>query len=153
MNKTLKTAKGTHPGVILEHELKKRKLAKGRFALSVNEFPQTLVAITKGKRKMNIPLSLKIEKALDMEEGYFMMLQLYYDIAQEKNKHTNDTPNLNKLRSVLFWDTRIDSIDWEKQKNAVIKRVFERGNETEKKEIIRFYGKANVHKVLKAHGK
>lgn len=43
--------KGIHPGIILERELKQRKLAKGRFALSLQEYPQTLVSITKTKEK------------------------------------------------------------------------------------------------------
>jgi hypothetical protein len=47
----------------------------------------------------------------------------------------------------------MENIDWEKQKNAVIKRVYERGNEIEKEEIIRFYGRKNVNNTLKIHGK
>ena len=79
--------KGIHPGIILERELKKRHIGKGRFAISLNEFPQTLVTITKGKRSMNTSLALKIERSLGLEEGYFMILQVYYDIEKEKNKY------------------------------------------------------------------
>jgi hypothetical protein len=42
--------KDVHPGFILERELKKRHLKKGQFALSLHEYPQTLVSIIKGKR-------------------------------------------------------------------------------------------------------
>lgn len=66
------------------------------------------------------------------------------------NKQNKKRPDLPQLRAVLFWDTRIDSIDWEKQKKAVIKRVFERGNEIEKNEIIRFYGAEMVDSILKS---
>lgn len=152
MKSQLSIIKGVHPGIILERELKLRKLGKSRFALSVNEFPQTLVSITKGKRSMNTALSLKIEKALGMEEGYFMLLQVYHDIEKEKQKLQTAKPDLTKLRPVLFWDTSIDKINWEKQKSAVINRVFERGNEQEKMEIIRFYGEETVTKLLKKHG-
>lgn len=146
--------KGIHPGFVLERELEKRKLGKGQFAIAAGEFPQTLTAITKGKRRMNTPLALKIEKLLGMEEGYFMVLQVYYDIEQEKKKNnrvenSKTAPNPAKLRKVLFWDTDISKIDWEKQKNAVVRRVFERGNEEEKKEIIRFYGRGEVQSILK----
>ena len=41
-------------------------------------------------------------------------------------------------------------IDWERQYKSVIKRVFERGNEEEKKEIFRFYGKQKVEDLLQA---
>ena len=144
MKTQLSIIKGVHPGFILERELKERHLRKGPFALSLKEFPQTIVSITKGKRKMNTPLALKIEKALGFKEGYFMILQVYYDIEQEKRRQNTAHPDLTKLRTVLFWDTKIEDINWKKQKNAVIKRVFERGNEIEKKEIIRFYGKENI---------
>jgi plasmid maintenance system antidote protein VapI len=142
MANDISLVKGIHPGVILERELKKRKLAKSRFALSLQEYPQVLGEITKGKRKMNIPLALKIESALGFEEGYLMMLQLFFDIKQEKQKLNKAVhPDLSKFRPVLFWDTKMDKIDWVTQKSAIIKRVLERGNDQEKEELERFYGK------------
>jgi plasmid maintenance system antidote protein VapI len=153
MKSNINIIKGIHPGIILEKELKQRKLGKSRFAISLQEFPQTLVSITKGKRRMNIPLALKIEHALGFEEGYFMMLQVYFDIEEEKKKQNFASPDLNKLRAVLFWDTKVETINWQKQKKAVIKRVFERGNEQEKKEIIRFYGKDSINEILKLNAK
>lgn len=149
MDINLSLIKGIHPGLILERELKKRKLAKGKFALSINEFPQTLVSIIKGKRKMNPAMSLKIEQALDWEEGFLMVLQVYYDIEQEKRKQTkNDHPDLSRIRPIIFWDTDMASIDWNKNKQAIINRIFERGNEQEITEIIRFYGKNVVLSTL-----
>ena len=144
----LEIIKGIHPGFIIDRELKKRHLRKKNFALSVDEFPQTLGAITKGKRNMNTALALKIEKSLGLEEGYLMILQVYYDIEQEKAKQQLDTPDLSKLRTVLFWDTKMDKINWIKQKKTIIKRVFERGNDTEKQEIIRFYGENVIREIL-----
>lgn len=61
------------------------------------------------------------------------------------------TPNLSKLRRVVFWDTNIDTMDWEKYKQAVIIRVFERGNAEEQEEIIRFYGEEIVSEILEKH--
>lgn len=140
MENQLSILRGIHPGFVLERELKKRNLKKGEFAISVQEHPQTLVSIMKGKRKMNTALSLKIESKLGYNEGYFMMLQIYFDIETEKQKQFSQKPDLSKLRPVLYWDTKIENINWQKQKNAVIRRVFERGNDLEKKEIERFYG-------------
>lgn len=140
--------KGIHPGFVLERELEKRQIRKGNFALQIQEYPQTLSTITKGKRDMNIALALKIERLLGIEEGFFMILQVYYDIEQEKKKQNSTRPNLALIRSVLFWDTKMEKLDWQKQKKAIIKRIFERGNETEKKEIIRFYGNEVVSKTL-----
>jgi antitoxin HigA-1 len=42
----------------------------------------------------------------------------------------------------------MDSIDWHGQYRAVIRCVFERGNEREKNEIKRFYGKEKVDEVF-----
>jgi antitoxin HigA-1 len=149
MDINLSLIKGIHPGLILERELKKKKLAKGKFALSIDEFPQTLVAIIKGKRRMNPALSLKIEQAFDWEEGFLMVLQVYYDIEQEKKEQTKtDHPDLSKIRPIIFWDTNIASINWQKNKQAIINRIFERGNEQGITEIIRFYGKDVVLATL-----
>lgn len=148
MNKEVEILKGIHPGLVLERKLKEQNLKKGPFALSIGEYPQTLTAITKGRRAMNLPLALKIEDALGLEEGYFMLLQLYFDIQQEKRKKGGPTPDLRKFRKVLFWDTDMSKIDWQSQAKAVIRRVFERGDEQEKKEITRFYGRAKINDVL-----
>jgi plasmid maintenance system antidote protein VapI len=142
MKTILDTIKGIHPGYVLERELEKRHLRKGQFALSIGEFPQTLTAIAKGKRRMNTPLALKIEKLLAIEEGYFMVLQVYYDIEQEKKKENKQLnaqkPNLSQLRKVLFWDTDIKKIDWQRQKKAVIKRIFEHGMKKKKRRLAVF---------------
>jgi len=153
MRTELSIIKGIHPGLILERELKQRHLRKGPFAISLQEFPQTLVSITKGKRRMNTNLALKIENALEIEEGYFMTLQIHYDIAEIKRRQTGSHPDLSRLRRILFWDTKMENINWEKQRNAVIKRVFERGNDSEKKEIIRFYGIEDINNTLKTNEK
>ncbi|MFR9527527.1 MAG: plasmid maintenance system antidote protein [Rikenellaceae bacterium] len=137
--------KGIHPGLILGRELKSRSLPRGRFAISIGEFPQTLGAIIGGKRKMNTALALKIEEALGVEEGYFMTLQVFYDIKCEKQRQRK-TPDLSKFRPALFWDTDINTINWQEYKDAVISRVFERGNIEEQEEIRRFYGDVAISK-------
>ena len=142
--------RGIHPGIILERELEKRKLSKGPFALSIHEYPQILGAITKGKRKMNTSLALRIEDALGIEEGFFMTLQVFYDIKQERQKKQSTAiPDIKQFRPALFWDTDMAKINWINQKRAVIERVLERGTLSEKKEIIRFYGKNEVRNIAK----
>lgn len=147
MKTELEILKGIHPGFVLNRKIREQKLKKVELALACNEYPQTLSAITKGKRDMNIPLSLKLEKKLGLEEGYFMTLQLYYDINQEKKRLSN-RPDLSKFRPIVFWDTRMDLIDWEKHSRYIIRRVFERGNEREKEEITRLYGSKRIKETL-----
>lgn len=148
MNVYIEKYKGIHPGIILEREFKKRAIQQRSFALSIGEHPQTLNTITKGKRKLNTALALKIEEKLGLEEGTLALLQTYFDINEEKSKLKQNTPNLLILRKSLFWDTEINNIDWSKKYRAVIQRIFERGNESEKDEIIRFYGAEKVNKTL-----
>lgn len=94
-------------------------------------------------------MSIRLGNAMKIDESFFSVLQAYYDIEQEKKKQALQThPDLTILRPVLFWDTDIKSIRWEKNKTSVIKRIFERGNEQEIKEIIRFYGKNEINAVL-----
>ncbi|MFN8340265.1 MAG: plasmid maintenance system antidote protein [Cyclobacteriaceae bacterium] len=141
----LEILKGIHPGLVLERKLAERNLSKARFALSIQEYPQTLGAITKGKRAMNTALALRIEEALALPEGFFMTLQVFYDIKLEKQRLSKGThPDFTKLRRGLFWDTDLNTIDWQGQRKTVIQRVFERGTDSEKEEITRFYGKATV---------
>ena len=145
MKSRLEILKGLHPGVLIDKELKKREIPGGRFALSINEYPQTLSAIINGRRSINLSLSLKIEKELGYDEGFLMTLQLHHDIKVLKKKESaKHKPDLSKFRKVIFWDTDIEKIDWFENKRAVIERVFERGNETEKEEVIRFYGREEV---------
>ncbi len=140
--------KGIHPGIVLDRELKKRSIKQRPFALSVEEHPQTFNAITKGKRGISTALALKIERQLGLEEGTLVILQAYYDIQRIKEKEIKSTPDLSILSNALFWDTDIQHIDWERQYRAVIQRVFERGNENDKNEIIRFYGAEKVNQAM-----
>jgi len=141
--------KGIHPGAIIDRELKKRNLSQRSFAISLPEHPQSFNAIIKGKRKLNTGLALKIEHALGLEEGALLMLQMFYDINEEKRKDAfGHHPNFSILRKNLFWDAHINSLDWDKHYKAIIRRVFERGNSSEKEEIVRFYGPEKVEIVM-----
>ncbi|MBT2562878.1 plasmid maintenance system antidote protein [Pedobacter sp. ISL-68] len=148
MEKLINKFKGIHPGFILERELKKRRLKKGPLALSLNEYPQTLNDITKGKRGVTASLSIKLDQILGLEEGTMLILQAYYEIQKEKDKqNAADKPDLSIIRKILFWDTDFDKINWKSQYKSVIQRVLERGNSDEKNELIRYYGQGLVNEV------
>lgn len=92
MNILVEKYKGIHPGILLERLLKKKAISQRPFAISIGEHPQTLNAITKGKRKLNIALALKIEEKLGLEEGSLALLQTYFDIEYEKSKKSKLLP-------------------------------------------------------------
>ncbi len=149
MELSLEKYKGIHPGLILERVLQKRKLKKRPFALSLPEYPQTINDITKGKRNLTPELSLKIDRALGLEEGTMYLLQAYYTIkVQQFKERINQHPDLSLFRKVLFWDTDMSKLDWEKQYSAIIRRIFERGNVEEKQAILDFYGEDKVKEVV-----
>jgi addiction module HigA family antidote len=149
MEPILAKFKGIHPGLILERELGKRKLRKGPFARALSVYPQMLNDITKGRRGFTPALSLKVDKALGLEEGTMLLLQTYYEIKKEKERVACAWhPDLSILRKALFWDTDVNKIDWQKQYRAIIERIFERGNNEEKAEIINFYGEEKVKSVI-----
>jgi len=148
MNELINTIKGLHPGVFLERELKKQKMPKGRFALSIQEYPQTFTTITKGKRRMNPALSLKIERALKLPEGLLMTLQVFCDLEEEKHKMTHDIkPVTSRFRPALFWDIDFSKVDWHVQQNGIIRRVLERGNHSELAELLRIYGEEKIRSI------
>ena len=52
------------------------------------------------------------------------------------------------LRPTLFWDTDVNSIDLEKQKSAIIQRIFTRGNLEEFYKALEYYGKETCKDTL-----
>ena len=142
--------KGIHPGAILRRELKIRGLKGVDLANSIDEHKQTISAIINKRRDINPKLSIKLSQQFDVDEDYFMMLQASYDVKKASESEVKKTPNLENIREVLFWDTTLAKIDWEKNKKSVIKRVLERGNFIEINEIISFYGRETISKIIES---
>ena len=137
--------KGIRPGKIVGLELQERNLSPRAFAAAIDEHKQTLNAVITGRRKLTVEMALKIEKALGYDEGFLLTLQAYYEIAEYKNRKANESVSgAPAIRRMLFWDTDFDKMDWGRNKEYVIERVMERGDEVEKQEIARFYGMDRV---------
>lgn len=142
--------KGIHPGAILKWELEKKNIKSSDLAKQLGEHKQTLSSIMKGKRNITPSLSIKLSKIFHTEEDYFMLLQASYNVKSISKNHLNKAPNIKKFRRAIFWDTSLDKIDWIKNKRAIIKRVLERGNNTEINEIISFYGRESISDEIKS---
>ncbi|SRR5258708_18937631 len=69
-----------HPGDVLANELEARAIAQKSFAALVGMRPSHFNELLKGKRHMSAPLALKLEKQLDLEAGFWMRLQIDYDL-------------------------------------------------------------------------
>ena len=142
--------KGVHPGALLKRELKARGMKSNELAQLVQEHTQTISAIINERRGINPKLSIKLGQHLGVSEDYFMCLQASHDVRIEINQKnlSNRTPNLKIIRKALFWDTDFNQLDWERSKTAIIKRIFERGNEMEIREITDFYGYSTVKGII-----
>lgn len=145
----LSKIKGLHPGSILRRELKIQGLKSVELANSIDEHKQTISAILNKRRDINPKLSIKLSQHFNIEEDYFMILQASYDVKKASESELKKTPNLDNIREVLFWDTNLNNIDWDKNKKSVIQRVLERGNSTEITEIIAFYGRETISEIIK----
>src|ERR1700735_5482614 len=66
-------------------------------------------------------------------------------VSLEKQEKSN-RPSLHKW---LFWDVRYEEMDWQKSYQYVIERILDRGDDQELEELIRFYGRRKVLRVLK----
>ena len=64
----------------------------------------------------------------------------------------SNKPDLTKFRKTLFWATTFDRLDFTAHGRYVINRVFERGNEEEIQEVIRFYGRDTILENLNRNG-
>jgi len=132
--------KGIHPGAILKRELIKRNIRSVQLAEAIEEYPQTINAITKERRGINPKLSYKLGHYFGTDEEYFMLLQAAHEVALFKEKQCKlENPIKGKFRVSIFWDTKIENIDIRKNKRSIIQRVLERGNQQEIKELIEIY--------------
>ena len=141
--------KGVHPGALIRRELELRNIKSSELADSIDEHKQTISAIINKRRDINPKLSIKLSKEFKVAQDYFMLLQASYDVKKAFENIDKPTPNLEKIRSVLFWDTNISKINWQKNRRSVIKRILERGNDEEIKELISFYGKKTISKEIR----
>lgn len=141
--------KGVHPGAILRRELNSRGLRASELALSIGEHKQTISAILNKRRDINPKLSIKLSHHFNVDSDYFMLLQASFNVKTIENARFKHTPDLSKIRKILFWDTTIDKIDWDKNRRVVIQRILERGNKEEINEIILFYGRETISKEVK----
>lgn len=142
--------KGVHPGAVLKRELKNRNIRGSHLAQKIGEHKQTISALVHQRRGMNPELSIKLGREFGVEHDYFMLLQASYEVKRAQEELRARKPDFSKFRKVLFWDTNMETIDWENQKPAVIQRVLERGNDQEIQAIIDFYGLKVIRKELNA---
>lgn len=137
-------------GAVIGRIMSKEHLTQRELANRAGIPYQRINDFIANRRKISPEVSLKLEKALNIDNKcFFYQIQTNHEIftaiMQLSEKHH---PNLSKFRKALFWDTDFNNIDWNKNSKWVIKRVFEYGNDKEIKETIKFYGRDSVTNTL-----
>ena len=137
-------------GAILKRILFKKGISQRQLAIKANELPQRINDIIAGRRKITPEQSLKIEKVLEIDDaGFFYKIQANHDIyLAQLQERLKCKPDISHFRRAIFWDIDLDKLDWIENKEWIIQRIFEYGNEEEAKTIINFYGKVTVLAVL-----
>ena len=148
----LDKVKGTHPGSVLKWALERDRMRSSELADSIGEHRQTISAILKEKRNINPSISIKLSSYFDVPSDYFMMLQASYDVKQLLIENKVRSLDPTKFRKVVFWDTNMEELDWDKNSKFIIQRVMERGNKQEIQEIVSHYGKSRIEREIKAFG-
>ena len=128
-------------GAVLQRIMNKEGISQSQLAERSGIVRQRICDYLANRRRVTVEASLNLEKALQIGiSGFFYRIQANHDIytcLQEQSKSYH--PNLSSYRKALFWD---------KNKQWIVRRVFEYGDGDEIQETIRFYGKENVSALL-----
>lgn len=101
---------------------------------------QRINVIIAGRCRITAEEASKIENILGLENEFLAILQLHYEIRQRENQRLANLYSIPpNIRKSLFWDVDFDRINWGKYKDAVVKRVVERGSDEEIEEIRKYY--------------
>lgn len=140
---------GTPPYALIEWLLKKQGITAENFC-SRTGIPMPIFQVILDKEKEIDPyLSEALGRGFGTDEEYFLKVQKQWNKELDYQKMPKPTPNLTNIRPVVFWDGDFNKIDWIRYEKGIIQRIFERGNELEKQEIISFYGREKVITTLK----
>ena len=120
-------------GAVLNRIMTKEGISQSQLAERSGIVRQRICDYLANRRRITVEASLNLEKALRIGiEGFFYRIQANHDIYTcVKEQAMNNRPNLKYYRKAVFWDTDIEKLDWEKNRQWIIRRVFEYGGEEE----------------------
>ena len=135
--------KSVPAGAILNSIIAQKRQTKAAVARAACILPQRVNDLIMGTRRFTVDTSIKIEKALDIQEtGFFYLHQAEHDIyLSELEMQRQQHPDLSVLTKTTFWDVNLAEINWQSAKRWAIRRVLEYGNPEEIKALCDFYGR------------
>jgi len=110
--------------------------------------PQRLSDLISGARRFTPTLSLQLEHVLQIPSpGFFYIIQCRHDVYEAARPIDHPEPDLAVLTPCTFFDVDIQSVDWVKNRDWVIRRVLEYGTPAELREMARFYGRKPMQEM------
>ncbi len=84
--KEISTNVSLHPGEVLALELETRGIKKSVFAAQIEMSPAHFSELLHGSRHVSAATALKLERLLGISAEYWMRVQVYYDLFEERHK-------------------------------------------------------------------
>lgn len=90
--------KNIHPGeILLEEFLLPLDISQNKLARDINVPPRRINEIVLAKRSVTADTDLRLSKALGTSEGYWLGLQIDFDLEARKQLIKNDLKKIEKL--------------------------------------------------------
>ncbi len=87
-----------HPGeILLEEFLKPMHLSQNALARAVHVAPRRINEIVLGKRDVTADTDLRLARYFGMSEGFFLGLQIYFDLMQRRREIETDLSKIEPL--------------------------------------------------------
>ena len=83
-----------HPGEVLADELIAREIRQKEFAQKIKIQPPHLNDLLKGKRHVSARIAIKLEKEFGIDAGYWLRLQMSYDLAVARKDAAAETEKI-----------------------------------------------------------
>jgi addiction module HigA family antidote len=101
MNKTMKAHAPIHPGeILLEEFLKPFGVSQYELAKVIRVSPRRINEIVHGTRSITPDTALRLSRAFDVSDRFWLNLQNRYDIETEIEKLGDTLSSINPLRAV-----------------------------------------------------
>lgn len=93
----------THPGEVLKEEIECRGISQKELSRQTGIAYTTLNEMLNGKRAITTEYALLIEAALGIESGFWLRMQMDYDVQTAKHDETFRArlENVRKIAAVL----------------------------------------------------
>ncbi len=153
--------------LIIKKDLRKRKLSQKDLARIIGVSEDELNHALNGKSCFSKQQAASIDRFFGYEESFTIRLQMIATSKKSKvdSKKLNskidsvntseDNPSLDyeipMVRSCVFWDIDMQSLDWIRHQKFIERRIAQYGNQEEKIAIARFYSSMNHLTITSSH--